>query len=55
MVNGLGLGFQHSFDDQDQDAVLPASLDEIWIFNCGIEDKIETGNSFKLPGRNTTE
>lgn len=55
MVNGLGLDFQHSFNDQNQDPVLPASLDKIWIFNCGIDDKIETCNSLKLPGGNTTE
>jgi hypothetical protein len=55
MVNGLGLDFQHSFDGRNQDAVLPPSLDEIFIFNCGIDDKIENCNPFKLPGGNTTE
>jgi hypothetical protein len=55
MVNGLGLDFQFSFDDKHQNFVLPASLDEIWIYKCGIDAKIETCYPFRLLAENSTK
>jgi hypothetical protein len=46
MVNGLGLDFQFSLTKDFVQAPLitelPCSLDEVWIFACGINEKLET-------------
>tara|TARA_R110002020_G_scaffold194317_1_gene395008 strand:- start:627 stop:1649 length:1023 start_codon:yes stop_codon:yes gene_type:complete len=55
MVNGLGWDFQSSLDDRHQNFDLPASLDEIWIYRCGIDDKIEARNPIRLRSGNPRE
>lgn len=54
MVNGLGLDFQLSFDKVPLAEELPCSLDEIWIYKCGISDKVEACQRFRPSGKGQT-
>ena len=46
LVNGLGLDFQLSIPEA-KNLELPCSIDEIWIFTCGINSKLGDGSSVK--------
>ncbi len=48
LVNGLGIDFQSSLNENSKVSCLPSSLDEVWFCTCGIDDTIETSPKLRV-------